>query len=90
MVLGWVCQLFPKTREALAIVQPDTVVRWHRAGFRLFWRWRSRTRPGRPGVPAKIRQLIRQMSVANPLWGAPRIHGELLDAIGIKSANCVR
>ena len=90
MVLGWVCQLFPKTREALAIVRPDTVVRWHRAGFRLFWRWKSRSRPGRPGVPAEIRQLIRQMSVANPLWGAPRIHGELLDAIGIKSANCVR
>jgi hypothetical protein len=78
MVLGWVCQLFPKTREALAIVRPDTVVRWHRAGFRLFWHWKSRSRPGRPGVPAEIRQLIRQMSVANPLWGAPRIHGELL------------
>jgi hypothetical protein len=71
MVLGWVCQLFPKTREALAIVRPDTVVRWHRAGFRLFWRWKSRSRPGRPAVPAEIRQLIRQMSVANPLWGAP-------------------
>ena len=66
------------TREALAIVRPDTVVRWHRAGFRLFWRWKSRSRPGRPAVPAEIRQLIRQMSVANPLWGAPRIHGELL------------
>ena len=78
MVLGWVCQLFPKTRAALAIVRPDTVVRWHRAGFRLFWRWKSRPRPGRPAVPAEIRQLIRQMSVANPLWGAPRIHGELL------------
>ena len=78
MVLGWVCQLFPKTREALAIVRPDTVVRWHRAGFRLFWRWKSRSRPGRPAVLAEIRQLIRQMSVANPLWGAPRIHGELL------------
>jgi hypothetical protein len=78
MVLGWVCQLFPKTREALAIVRPDTVVRWHRAGFRCYWRWKSRPRPGRPAVPAEIRQLIRQMSVANPLWGAPRIHGELL------------
>jgi hypothetical protein len=78
IVLGWVCQLFPKTREALAIVRPDTVVRWHRAGFRLFWRWKSRSRPGRPAVPAEIRQLVRQMSVANPLWGAPRIHGELL------------
>ena len=78
MVLGWVCQLFPKTREALAIVRPDTVVRWHRAGFQCYWRWKSRPRPGRPAVPAEIRQLIWQMSIANPLWGAPRIHGELL------------
>src|SRR5512144_2877532 len=78
MVLGWVCQLLPKTREALAIVRPDTVVRWHRAGFRCYWGWKSRSRPGRPAVPAEIQQLIRQMSVANPLWGAPRIHGELL------------
>jgi transposase InsO family protein len=78
MVLGWVCQLFPKTRDAFAIVRPDTVVRWHRAGFRHYWRWKSRPRWGRPGVPAEIRQLIREMSVANPLWGAPRIHGELV------------
>jgi transposase InsO family protein len=78
MVLGWVCQLFPKTREALAIVRPDTVVRWHRAGFRRYWRGKSRPRWGRPGVPTEIRQLIREMSVANPLWGAPRIHGELV------------
>jgi hypothetical protein len=78
MVLGWVCHLFPKTREALAIVRPDTVVRWHRAGFRRYWRWKSRHRWGRPGVPAAIRRLIREMSVANPLWGAPRIHGELV------------
>src|SRR5512144_687659 len=77
-VLGWVCQLFPKTREALAIVRPETVVRWHRAGFRLFWRWKSRRRLGRPAVPPAIRQLIREVSIANPLWGAPRIHGELL------------
>ena len=49
MVLGWVCQLFPKTREALAIVRPDTVVRWHRAGFRRYWRWKSRSRPAGPG-----------------------------------------
>jgi hypothetical protein len=78
MVLGWICQLFPKTREALAIVRPDSVVRWHRAGFRRYWRWKSRHQCGRPGVSAEIRQLIREMSVANPLWGAPRIHGELL------------
>jgi hypothetical protein len=78
VVLGWACHLFPKARGALAIVRPDTVVRWHRAGFRLFWRWKSRRRVGRPAVPTEIRQLIREMSIANPLWGAPRIHGELL------------
>jgi transposase InsO family protein len=78
MILGWVCHLVPKTREALAIVRPDTVVRWHRAGFRHYWRWKSRPRWGRPGVSAEIRQLIREMSLANPLWGAPRIHGELV------------
>jgi hypothetical protein len=60
------------------IVKPETVIRWHRAGFRLFWRWKSRSRVGRPKVPLEIRQLIRDMSLANPLWGAPRIHGELL------------
>jgi transposase InsO family protein len=78
VVLGWLCQLFPKTRDALATVRPETVVRWHRAGSRLFWRWKSRRRLGRPGVPIEIRQVIRELSIANPLWGAPRIHGELL------------
>ena len=65
--------------EALIIVQPETVVAWHRAGFRLFWRWRSRQRrPGRPRISGEIRQLIRRMKAENPTWGAPRIHGELL------------
>jgi hypothetical protein len=64
--------------DALAIVRPDTVIRWHRAGFRSYWRWKSRHRCGRPAVPLEIRRLIREMSIANPLWGAPRIHGELL------------
>jgi hypothetical protein len=54
------------------------VIRWHRAGFRLYWRWKSRRRCGRPTVPLEVRRLIRQLSIANPLWGAPRIHGELL------------
>ena len=54
------------------------MIRWHRAGFRAYWRWKSRPRGGRPKTPADIRQLIRDMSAANPLWGAPRIHGELL------------
>ena len=82
LVLGWVCGLFPNTREALAIIRPETVMRWHRAGFRSYWRWKSRRRPGRPAVSDELRQLIREMSIANPLWGAPRIHGELLK-IGI-------
>ena len=55
-----------------------SIIRWHRAGFRLFWRWKSRSRGGRPKVPLEIRRLIRDVSLANPLWGAPRIHGELL------------
>ena len=71
-------RLFPQTCRALAIVKPDTVIRWHRAGFRSYWRWKSRRRCGRPTVPLEIRRLIREMSLANPLWGAPRIHGELL------------
>jgi putative transposase len=65
-------------RTALVIVKPDTVIAWHRQGFRLFWTWKSRRRIGRPTVPADVRALIRTMSEANPLWGAPRVHGELL------------
>ena len=71
-------RLFPRVCDALAIVKPDTIVRWHRAGFRWYWRWKSVRRGGRPRVSAEIRRLIREMSIANPLWGAPRIHGELL------------
>ena len=78
LVLGWACRLFPNARDALAIVQPETVVRWHRAGLRFYWRWKSRRRAGRPVVSIEVRQLIHEMSIANPLWGAPRIHGELL------------
>ena len=71
-------RLFPKVRDALAIVKPDTIVRWHRAGFRSYWRWKSRLCSGRPTVPLEIRRLIHEMSIADPLWGAPRIHGEIL------------
>jgi hypothetical protein len=60
------------------VVQPDTILRWHRAGFRAYWRWKSGGRPGRPRVSRELRELIRQMSAENPLWGAPRMHGELL------------
>ena len=69
---------FPSILEVLTIIQPETFVRWHRAGFRRYWRWRSRRRGGRPQIPTELRALIRQMSVENRLWGAPRIHGELL------------
>jgi hypothetical protein len=71
-------RLVPSNLNALTIVKPETVVRWHRAGFRSYWRWKSTHRCGRPMAPLEIRQLIREMSIANPLWGAPRIHGELL------------
>src|ERR1700738_3409354 len=78
--LIFVClyRLRPGVREALAIVKPETVIKWHRSGFRLSWRWKSKARGGRPTVPLEMRKLLREMSIANPLWGAPRIHGELL------------
>jgi len=78
MVFVGLHRLFPKISDALAIVKPGTIVRWHRAGFRSYWRWKSRRRGGRPMVLLEIRELIGEMSIANPLWGAPRIHGELL------------
>ena len=68
--LGW--------RSAVHVIKPKTVIGWHRRGFRLFWAWKSRHRSGRPAVPHDVRTLIREMSTENPLWGAPRIHGELL------------
>ena len=71
-------RIAPGITNVLKIVEPETVIRWHRAGSRQFWRWKSRSRRGRPQVPSDIRQLIHEMSLANPLWGAPRIHGELL------------
>ena len=69
---------FPSILQVLTIVQPETLVRWHRAGFRYYWRWKSRPRGGRPQIETDLRALIRQMSMENPLWGTPRIHGELL------------
>jgi transposase InsO family protein len=78
LIFVWLYRLAPSILDAVAIVRPETIVRWHRAGFRTFWRWKSRARVGRPQVPLEIRQLVREISLANPLWGAPRIHGELL------------
>ena len=69
---------FPSILKVLTIVRPGTLVRWHRAGFRRYWRWKSRPRGGRPQIEMDLRALIRRMSIENPLWGAPRIHGELL------------
>jgi putative transposase len=75
----WLSRLWTAWRSALVVVKPETVVRWHRKGFHLYWTWKSRHAcPGRPEIPLEVRDLIRKMSVANPLWGAPRIHGELL------------
>ena len=71
-------RLAPKVLEALKIITPETVIRWHRAGFRAYWRYKSHPLSGRPKISAEIRQLVREMSLANPFWGAPRIHGELL------------
>src|SRR3984957_16350799 len=68
----------PSILQVLAIVRPETLLRWHRAGFRSYWRWKSRSSGGRPQIDTELRALIRQMSMENPLWGAPRIHGELL------------
>jgi putative transposase len=70
-------QLWPNWCSALLIVKPETVIRWHRQGFRIYWRWKSR-RPGRPDAAREIRELIRKMCLSNPTWGAPRVHGELL------------
>jgi type II secretory pathway pseudopilin PulG len=69
---------FPSILQVLTIIRPETLVRWHRAGFRRYWRWKSRRRGGRPQIETELRALIRRMSIENPLWGAPRIQGELL------------
>jgi hypothetical protein len=69
---------FPSVLNVITVIRPETLVRWHRAGFRCYWRWKSRALGGRPQIEADLRGLIRRMSVENPLWGAPRIHGELL------------
>src|SRR5258706_12179427 len=69
---------FPSILKVVTILRPETLVRWHRAGFRCYWRWRSRPLGGRPQIDTELGGLIRLMSMENPLWGAPRIHGELL------------
>lgn len=78
LILVWVCRLFPSLLDAMVIVKPETVLGWHRRGFRAYWRWKSRRCGGRPRIDSEIRVLIRRMSRENPLGGAPRIYGELL------------
>ena len=82
----WLYRLYPSLLDAIIIVQPETVIRWHRRGFRAYWRWKSRQVGGRPRIDSEMRALIRRMSRENPLWGAPRIHGELL-MLGIEVAE---
>ena len=77
---------FPPILKVVTIIEPETLVRWHRAGFRRYWRWKSRSRGGRPQIDVELRTLIRRMSIENLLWGAPRIHGELLK-LGVSVAQ---
>ena len=79
-------RLCPAVVDVVTIVRPETLIRWHRRGFRALWRWKSRSRGGRPAIGREIRDLIRDMSRANGLWGAPRIHGESLK-LGIEVAQ---
>ena len=86
LLLVWLYRLYPSLLAAIIIVQPETVIRWHGRGFRAYWRWKSRQVGGRPRIDFEMRALIRRMSRENPLWGAPRIHGELL-MLGIEVAE---
>jgi hypothetical protein len=85
-LLVWITCLRPSLLNLTCVVQPDTILRWHRAGFRAYWRRKSCGRSGRPKVCRELRDLIIRMSQENPLWGAPRIHGELLK-LGYKIAE---
>ena len=78
VLFAWLHHLFPSIASAITIIRPETVIGWHRAGFRVWWRWKSRNPGGRPPVDRELRDLIRRICEENRLWGAPRIHGELL------------
>ena len=82
----WLYRWFPSVLKVLTIIRPETLLRWHRTGFRRYWRWKSRSFGGRPRVDAELRALIQKMGIDNPLWGAPRIHGELLK-LGLRSPS---
>jgi putative transposase len=82
----WLYRNWPKWRKALVIVQPDTVVRWHRHGYRLYWRWRSKGKPGRPRIPKRHIAFIKRISAENPAWGEDRIALEMKLKLGIEHA----
>jgi transposase InsO family protein len=82
----WLYRRYPRILDAMSIVRPETVVRWHRKGLAHYWRWKSRSPGGRPRIAREVRDLIRRMSFENPLWGATKIHGELLK-LGIAVAQ---
>ena len=82
----WLYRRCPRILDAIKIVRPETIVRWHRTGIAAHWRWKSRPRGGRPRIAKEVRDLIRRMSLENPFWGATKIHGELLK-LGIQVAQ---
>jgi transposase InsO family protein len=86
VILSWLSRMGPAVREAIIVVRPETLVRWHRLGFCAFWRWKSRRSGGRPPIGRDLQTLIQRIAAENPLWGAPRIHGELLK-LGIEIAQ---
>jgi hypothetical protein len=85
-VFIWLYRRYPRILDAITIVRPDTVIRWHRMGVSAYWRWKSRSLGGRPRIGKEVRDLIRGMSLENPFWGATKIHGELLK-LGIEVAQ---
>ena len=86
LIFVWLFRLFPSILNAITVIKPETVIRWHRRGFRAYWRWKSRRNGGRPRIDREILELIRRMSKENRLWGAPRVHGELL-MLGLEVAQ---
>jgi hypothetical protein len=81
-LLVWMTKLWPSLLGAAQVVQPETILRWHRAGFKIFWRWKSRNSAGRPRIDRGLRDLIQRINRENPRWGVSRIHGELLSCCG--------
>ena len=88
---GTMTGIFDAWKDALLLVKPETIIRWHRQGFKLYWKWKSRSGAGRPKIPQEQIDLIKQMANDNPLWGAPRIHGEMLKlGIDISESTVLR